>query len=276
VPEQLRLEKALGEGGTVDLDERHVAFGTAGVDRTGSQLLSGARLAGDEDRAAGPGHALEGPDHLLDGTASADDAVVIELLLPLAQEVAVLAPEALVLDGASNRHEELVHLERLLQVVVGPELHGLDGVVDGGVGGHQNDLGALPFRRRLDEVPYELEARLVGHAVVDDEHVEGALSQEPLSLKRPGGRDDLMPLFFEGTSEGLEDALLVVDEENGASRRCGHEPPPEPGMGATGRSISNRVPSAWRLSARITPPSASTTLRAMARPRPVPVRFVLK
>ena len=49
------------------------------------------------------------------------------------------------------------------------------------------------------------------------------------------------------------------------------------GAGASaGSSISTRVPSPSRLSIRMAPPSASTTLREIARPRPVPVRFVVK
>src|SRR4029453_12246070 len=49
-----------------------------------------------------------------------------------------------------------------------------------------------------------------------------------------------------------------------------------PPSGRSGSSISTRVPSPSRLCIRIVPPRASTTLRAMASPRPGPARFVVK
>ena len=61
------------------------------VDGARHQLLAGAGLAGDEHRALGLGDQLGALDHLLHRAAAADDAVVIELLVALAEQVAVLA-----------------------------------------------------------------------------------------------------------------------------------------------------------------------------------------
>ena len=47
------------------------------------------------------------------------------------------------LDGAPDDDDELVDLERLLQVVQRAELHGLDRALDRRVGGHHQDLRAF-------------------------------------------------------------------------------------------------------------------------------------
>ena len=63
--------------------------GAAVVDRARDQLLAGAGLAGDEHRALGLGDELGAADHVLHRPAAADDAVVVELLVALAEQVAV-------------------------------------------------------------------------------------------------------------------------------------------------------------------------------------------
>ena len=83
----------------VDPDERHVALRAAVVDGARHQLLAGARLAGDEHRALASRPPAWPFDDLLNRPAAADDAVVVELLVPLADEVVVLGAEPLVLDA---------------------------------------------------------------------------------------------------------------------------------------------------------------------------------
>ena len=82
------------------------------------------------------------------GAAAADDAVVIELLVALADQVAVLGAQPLVLERAPHDDQQLVDLERLLQVVERAELHRLDRALDRGVRGHHQDLRPLAFGRR--------------------------------------------------------------------------------------------------------------------------------
>ena len=72
--------------------------------------------------------------------------VLVELFVALAQQVAVLRAQALVIERPVDHDEQLVDLERLLQVVERAELHRLDRALDRGVRGHQQDL--RPIRRR--------------------------------------------------------------------------------------------------------------------------------
>src|SRR5204863_2777316 len=67
VPEELRFEQRGGERGTVDRLEGRFAARALGVDRPGDELLAGAGLAADQDRALGAGHPPqpgEEPAHL--------------------------------------------------------------------------------------------------------------------------------------------------------------------------------------------------------------------
>ena len=94
-----------------------------GVDGARDQLLAGAGLAGDQHRALGLRDQARGPNHLLHQAAAADDAVVVELLVALGDQVAVLRAQTLMLERARHDHEQLVDVERLLQVVERAELH---------------------------------------------------------------------------------------------------------------------------------------------------------
>jgi hypothetical protein len=47
----------------------------------------------------------------------ADETVASKLLLPLAAQILMLGPEALVLDGAAGDDEEVIDLEGLLKIV---------------------------------------------------------------------------------------------------------------------------------------------------------------
>ena len=148
VAEQLGLEQALGDRRAVDLDQRPLALGAAGVDGAGDQLLAGAGLAGDQRRALGLRDQAGGAHRLLHQAAAADDAVVVEVLVALGEQVAVLAAQALVLDRPLDHHHQLVDLERLLQVVERAELHRRQRALDGGVRRHHQDLRPLALRHR--------------------------------------------------------------------------------------------------------------------------------
>ena len=219
VPEQLRFEQRFRDGGAVHLDERHVALRAAIVNRAGDQLLAGAGLAGDEHRALRLRDELGGPDDILHPAAAPDDAVVVELLVALVEEVPVMGAQALVLQRAPDEHEELVDLERLLKVVERAELHRLDRALDRRVRRHHKNLRPLAVLTGAGELPDQLEARHSRHDVVHDQQVEQALAEKPLRFARSRRRDDLVPVFAQSSRECAEDLRFVVDEQNGA---CAH------------------------------------------------------
>ena len=127
---------------------------------------------------------LGASDHVLHRAAAPDDAVVVELLVALVEQVAVLRAQPLVLERAPHDDQQLVDLERLLQVVERAELHRLDGALDRRVRRHHQDL--RPFASRAssrDELADQIEAGRVRHQVVDDQHVDAALGEQRAALR---------------------------------------------------------------------------------------------
>ena len=122
------------------------------------------------------------------------------------------------IQGAADDDEELVHLERLLQVVEGAELHRLDGAFDGCVRRHHHDLRPFGAGRRR-QLANEVEAGQLRHQVVDDKNVEDALREEPLRLARVAGGEHVVAVAPECRRKRIENLRLVVHEEN---RTAGH------------------------------------------------------
>src|SRR5262247_2655002 len=65
------------------------------ADRPGDELLARAGFAHDEDGALGLGDELRSADDFLHGAAAPDDPVVVEALVALVDQVAVLGPQPL-------------------------------------------------------------------------------------------------------------------------------------------------------------------------------------
>ena len=76
-----------GNRRAVHLDQRHLALRAAVMNQPRHHLLAGAGLAGDEHRALGLRDQLGALDHVLHRAAAADDAVVVEFGVALADEV---------------------------------------------------------------------------------------------------------------------------------------------------------------------------------------------
>ena len=71
--EQLRLEQGLDDGRAVDGDEGPFVTPAELVNLTGDELLAGARLALDQHREIGGGHALDAVAHDADPEARSDE-----------------------------------------------------------------------------------------------------------------------------------------------------------------------------------------------------------
>ena len=115
------------------------------------------------------------------------------------------------LERLADHPAELLRVERLEQVIVGPLLHGLDGRVGGGGGGDEDhrDAGVDPADVLVDFQPGE-----VGQAHVEQDHLGGALANRaspsaPLratSISTPRGPEGVPYL-------GLDQAGVVVYEQ---------------------------------------------------------------
>jgi hypothetical protein len=213
VAEELGLQQALGEGAAVDGDEGAVGAVGEAVDVAGQDLLAGAALAGDEDGGVGGGDGLGEADDLEegavlpDGPALARGVAALDLLL----EGHVLVLELAGLGGAAAEGDEVVVGEGFLEVVEGAAVDGLDGGLEGGLGGHEDD-GDLGVP--IPDGGQDVHAGDAGHADVGDDDVRRPSSQRLQGLF-PLVRDrHLEPLAAEEDLQGVEDGGLVVDDQD--------------------------------------------------------------
>jgi hypothetical protein len=140
-----------------------------------------------------------------------------------------LTLERALLEGALGQHQDVVHVERLGQVVVGAPLERLDGGPElAHRGGDDHDgrrVGRLDARQHVD-------AGLAGHALVEHDQIDLARFQDVEGLRAVGGFEHVAGLFEDGAHRGSH-AFLVVDDEDGATRRRGRG-----GHGLRERSIT--------------------------------------
>ena len=187
-------------------------------------------------------HARRGADHVADAVAG------LELVAQPASQV----HEVLPLERAGGGHQQLGRADRLLEVVEGAELDGLDRRLDRGVAGDDEDLGVgrdVPGRAE------QLDAVHLGHLDVEQEQVEVLLAEQVEALARGGRGRDLVALVGQDAADALADHLFVIHGEH--SWRLGpgllvvHGWSPS-GLG-TGSSTVNTVPLTPSLSTRMVP-----------------------
>src|SRR5260370_347065 len=116
VHEQARLGYRFRDRRAIDFHERHVALPAAIVNRPSDEFLSGAGLARHEHRGLRVSDSVDPIDDRAHRRTAADDAVVVELLVALAAEVPAFRTQALVVERAPHRREQLVDFERLAQI----------------------------------------------------------------------------------------------------------------------------------------------------------------
>ena len=114
--------------------------------------------------------------------------------------------------------QQLLDLERFLEVVERSELHRFDRALDRGVRRHHHDLRTLGRGRRV-QLANEIEPGEIRHQVVDHEQVEHPLRQEPLRFAWIGGGDDFVTLGAQRLRQCVQDLRFVVDDEY---RAVGH------------------------------------------------------
>ena len=215
--EQLRLEQALGERPAVEREERAFGARRALVNVAGDDLLPGSRFAPDQHRALRRRHLLGQSQHILKQPRLAERLhepgalAAPDLLL----ELLVLRLEATDLGRAPAQGHDLVVGERLRHVVERALVHRLDRGLQRSLRRHQDDrrFGVLLLRGREDFDPGD-----AGHLDVGEDEVGGG----GLELLEPRfaalRRRYVEALVLEQDAQGVEDPLLVVDDENGGLR----------------------------------------------------------
>ena len=184
VAEELALQQVLGKGPAVDGDEGRVLARRQGVDGLGHELLARPALSRDEHGGAGGSDRAHDVEEAGHGPRHPEDPLEAVARPELGLEAEVLLLKAHVLERLADDDLELVHVEGLGEIVVGPELHGPHRRFRGAVGGHHDHRRLR--RGRLD-VAQDLDAVAVGQADVGDDHVHRSPRQRP-SPRWPGCR----------------------------------------------------------------------------------------
>ena len=234
------------------------------MDGARHQLLAGAALAQHQHRGIGGGHPVDQAQHLFHARAAGDDPLVAGLV-ELGPHHHVLPHEPALLGRLADQDVELLDAGRLGQVVVGPELHGLDRGGDLLEAGHHDHLWRL---REVLQLAQHLDALHVGHLHVEQQHVGQILLellQRGAAVGHPAHR---VALPAQLADHQLAQVLLVVGHQH--PDRRGHDCGLPVPAGWRGKMTRKVVPAPTRVSTSIRPSWSATIPCAMARPSPVP------
>ena len=181
------------------------------MDGLGHQLLAGSRLAGDQDRAGRRGDPLDAGEDLHHLPAPSQQVVVgVAPAEPVAQ-VGDLVDQAAILEGLVDQQLEPLGVDRLLDEIMGTQLHGLDGRLDRGVGRHHDRRHRQVAVANLAD---EVEPADPGQSQVGDDERIRPLDQ-PFQGGRPlAGHADLTIGSGEKLRKLLADQLAVIDHED--------------------------------------------------------------
>src|SRR5438093_10265043 len=230
VPEELALEERGRERGAVAHDERAVAERREAMQRAGHQLLARAALAGHERRRGVAGQTLDEGEDLEHALRAGDDALERDTALQALLQDAGAVLEVALLEDALEHTLEAPEVDRLLDVVRGPELDRLDGVRHRRVGAHEHELDV---GIALLQVAEQLEPAHLRHADVGEDHVDRLLVEHLQRGRRAVGHLHVEALLGEEDLEDLPDVGIVLDDQD--LRSIGALPP------AVGRGTDMRV-----------------------------------
>jgi hypothetical protein len=143
VSEEFALHQLPADGGAIHRDEGPVLSGAVLVEGLRDQLLAGTAGAANQHRQIGLRHLLDRLEDAPHGGAGPDQVVEAEVPFDSGAQDPVLAGETGALEGSHHHETDLVVVERLGDVVVGPQLHRFDRDLLVAVGGdhHHRRLG---------------------------------------------------------------------------------------------------------------------------------------
>ena len=250
VAEQLALQDVGGDGGAVDRQEAEIPARRVLVDGVGDQLLAGAALPDDQHAAAGGRHERQLVQHLLHAGRRPDDLPEGELLLEPLLEARHLLGQAALLDRDRHALPQLDQVDRLLEVVIGPLLHGVHGRLHRAEpGDHQHGDPRIGRLRLLED----LQAVHARHPQIGHQKV-GAV---PLQVFDPFlarvERRHQVAVLAQGHLGAAAVSLVIVDDDHlplgishATSRRRPRQRPPHrrrPRLRRSRRRPACRAPS---------------------------------
>ena len=252
VPEELAVEQGVRDRPAVERDEGPLGAGAAPMDAAGDELLTGAALAADEDGGRVLRHGVDGLVHFEHRRAATDDGTEALGAMDLGAQPAVLALEVGDVQDLAERHQELVGIAGLHEVVPGAELHGFDGCLGAAVPGQDDHRGceqaAVAARRYVPlQATQQLHAVHHGHVEVGDHDLERAGAELRQRFLSVDGHLHRVALALEDLRQGACHVGLVLDEQHpsgarGRGGRLAHGAAGSPSVRPEGRSMVKVVP----------------------------------
>ena len=210
VAEELALDQFVGQGRTVDRQERTVLAGAEGMDGPGHQFLASAALAGDQHgrlERRGPADLIE---HVLHGRRGAQQPSEPGILLVVGQAT---GQHQAALQGLVHAGLQVFGLQRFEHVVHGAQLHGLDRALGRSV---RRDDDRRNRRLAGDCGTQHLDSGGTGHLQVGDYCVDRFVCED---FQGPGavlGLQHLVSELPQHAGHDIPKALFVIDDQDGA------------------------------------------------------------
>ncbi len=156
VAEQLGLEQRLRNRGAVDGDERRGHALAQGMKRAREQFLAGAAFALEQHGGVGAGGTLHRLQGVTDDRRLPDDLGHAAAFRGFFLEQVVLAQQPALRERALDHQQQVIGVNRLGQEVERPVLHRRDSILNGAVGGHDDDreirIGVLGGAQHAESV----------------------------------------------------------------------------------------------------------------------------
>jgi len=165
------------------------------------QILADAGFAADEDGGVGGRDALDEAEHSLHFIARRDDVLIFVAAAQRLAQVAIFFAQGVGGQLLADDENELGERKRFEDVIAGARLHGVDGGLDGAVGGHHDDRNAgVDTFERVEK----FEAGHAGELEIGDDDIGGVLAE------------DLQGGFGVGCDAGLKTFLGELELEEAA------------------------------------------------------------
>jgi hypothetical protein len=143
--------------------------GTSAPQSTATKgVLAGPAFTGDQDRCASVLQAGNHAEDVLNVGRGADNAVEIVFRVDALTQEFVFGDEADFFGHALQQQPHFFDTERFFDIVVGAELHGVNGGFDGAMPRHDCDFRA--WKERLG-LPKKFDARLRGKLQVGEDEI---------------------------------------------------------------------------------------------------------
>ncbi|CAE6744140.1 hypothetical protein NSPZN2_160057 [Nitrospira defluvii] len=211
MPEQFRFQQPLRKVPAPYLDQRLISPRTVQMDGMRHQFLPRSTLPDDGHRRLGCRHhlqALQQGPHVLMATMDAAEA---ESIFQHFLQLKVFPAQPDDFSDPFDDQQQLIHLKRLGDVIIGPKLDGTDRRIDRRMRRDQNDLRRrAPFLTDLEDC----QPVGAGETQVRDYHIKLTRTEyrHPLS---PGCRcRDLTPHPLQGIEHGQSHQRFVIDNEH--------------------------------------------------------------